>query len=184
MYYFSRLVVFPAAILLVACVNVPTGPSVMVLPGNGKNFDQFRNDDYLCRQFANQQTDFKTPKSSAAFSGIESTAIGTALGAAAGAAFGGGRGAAVGAGAGLLGGGLVGSGTAHSSSTINQERYDIAYIQCMYANGHRVPVSGGLAEESRRNTNQDSYSYPPAPASSGRSIPPPPTGYPPAPPPY
>lgn len=182
MYYFSRLTVFSAAILLAACVNVPTGPSIMVLPGNGKNFDQFRSDDYLCRQFASQQTDFQTPKSSAASSGMESAAIGAALGAAAGAAFGGGRGAAIGAGAGLLGGGLAGSGTAQSSGTISQERYDIAYIQCMYANGHRVPVAAGLVEGSGGNVNQGSYAYPPA--SSNRYIPPPPAGYPPAPPPY
>lgn len=84
MRYFSRLIVFPVAILLVACVNVPTGPSVMILPGNGKSFDQFRSDDYLCRQFASQQTDFQTPRSSAASSGMESAAVGAALGAAAG----------------------------------------------------------------------------------------------------
>ncbi|BBL34054.1 hypothetical protein Nstercoris_00283 [Nitrosomonas stercoris] len=183
MSYVSKFVIFPATILLTACVNIPSGPSVMVLPGNGKNFDQFRSDDYLCRQFASQQTDFQTPKGSGAFSGIESAAIGTALGAAAGAAFGGGRGAAVGAGAGLLGGGLAGSGTAQSSSTISQERYDIAYIQCMYANGHRVPVAAGLVEGSGGNVNQGAYSYSPA-TSSGRNIPPPPAGYPPAPPPY
>jgi hypothetical protein len=27
--------------LLGACATVPTGPSVMVLPGGGKSFDQF-----------------------------------------------------------------------------------------------------------------------------------------------
>ncbi|MXS85670.1 hypothetical protein ABO04_07055 [Nitrosomonas sp. HPC101] len=182
MRYFSRLIVLPAAVLLAACVNVPTGPSIMVLPGNGKNFDQFRSDDYLCRQFAGQQTNFQTPKSAAVSSGVESAAVGAALGAAAGAAFGGGRGAAIGSGAGLLGGGLAGSSSAHSSGSISQERYDIAYIQCMYANGHRVPVSAGLVEGSGGNVNQRTYSYPPA--ASGRYIPPPPSGYPPSPPRY
>lgn len=179
MRYFSRLLVFSTIVLVTACVNVPIGPSVMVLPGSGKTFDQFRSDDYLCRQFASQQTGFQTPKSSATSSGVESAAVGAALGAAAGAAFGGGRGAAVGAGAGLLGGGLAGSGTAQSASSISQERYDIAYIQCMYANGHRVPVSAGLIEGTGGNVNPRT-----PPVSSERYIPPPPPGYPPAPPPY
>ena len=34
---------------------MPTGPSVMALPGTGKNFDQFRADDASCRQFAYAQ---------------------------------------------------------------------------------------------------------------------------------
>lgn len=181
MRHFSRLIVLSAAVSLVACVNIPLGPSVMVLPGVGKNFDQFRGDDYLCRQFANQQTNYETPKNSAVSSGMESAALGAALGAAAGAALGGGRGAAVGAGMGLLGGGLAGSGTAQSSGSISQERYDIAYIQCMYANGHRVPVSAGLIEGAGGNMGQGVTSNP---SSSGRYIPPPPPGHPPPPPPY
>jgi hypothetical protein len=179
---FSRSVVILPVALLVACVHMPSGPSVMVLPGSGKNFDQFRSDDYLCRQFALQQTDSKTPMQAAMSSGAGSAAIGTALGAAAGAALGGGRGAAIGAGTGFLGGGLAGSSTAQSSSTISQERYDIAYIQCMYANGHRVPVSAGLSEGfSGSNINYD-HGSPAQP--SGRYIPPPPPGSPPPPPPY
>ena len=39
--------VFPiaAGLLLTGCVVVPTGPSVMVLPGNAKDFEQFKGDD-------------------------------------------------------------------------------------------------------------------------------------------
>jgi len=181
MQYFLRLIVFSTAALLAACVHVPTGPSVMVLPGNSKNFDQFRSDDYLCRQFASQQTDFQTPKQTGISSGMESAALATAIGAAAGAAFGGGRGAAIGAGAGLLGGGLAGSSTAQSSSSLSQERYDIAYIQCMYANGHRVPVSARFTEGLSGGTNQG---VSPVPSPSNRNIPPPPPGNPPPPPPY
>lgn len=181
---FSRLIVFSAAVSLAACVHVPLGPSVMVLPGAGKNFDQFRSDDYLCRQFASQQTNYETPRDSAVSSGMESAAIGAAIGAAAGAALGGGRGAAVGAGMGLLGGSLAGSGTAQSSGSISQERFDIAYIQCMYANGHRVPVSAGLVGGLGGDINQGTTSsYPYPSTSSGRYIPPPPPGYPPSPPP-
>src|SRR2546429_226234 len=50
--------VFPVAVglLMTACATVPAGPSVMVLPGNGKNFEQFQADDAVCRQWAAQQT--------------------------------------------------------------------------------------------------------------------------------
>lgn len=177
----SRSIVFLPVVLLVACVHVPSGPSVMVLPGAGKNFDQFRSDDFLCRQFASQQIDAQTPRQAAISSGVETAAVGAALGAAAGAALGGGRGAAIGAGTGFLGGGLAGSGAAQSSGMIRQERYDIAYIQCMYANGHRVPVSAQLSEGLGGHS---SYDYPPPQQPSGRYIPPPPPGSPPPPPPY
>ena len=50
----------PAALalagLLGACAYMPTGPSVMALPGTGKSFDQFRADDANCRQYAFQQS--------------------------------------------------------------------------------------------------------------------------------
>ena len=42
-------------LLLAGCVSMPSGPAVMVLPGSGKNFDQFRADDMDCRQFAANQ---------------------------------------------------------------------------------------------------------------------------------
>jgi len=47
-----RVIWLPLAALLglSACTVMPTGPSVMALPGTGKSFDQFRADDYDCRQ--------------------------------------------------------------------------------------------------------------------------------------
>ena len=46
--------IFACLTLLAAlgCVYVPTGPSVMVLPGGGKSFEQFQGDDAVCRQWA------------------------------------------------------------------------------------------------------------------------------------
>jgi hypothetical protein len=44
------------ALLLSACATAPTGPSVMVLPGSGKPFEQFQADDTICRQWAARQT--------------------------------------------------------------------------------------------------------------------------------
>src|SRR6266568_6172666 len=63
---------------------------------------------------------------------------------AAGAAIGGRSGAAVGAGGGLLVGSAAGADAADRSAYGVQRRYDYAFIQCMYAKGHKVPVSGRL----------------------------------------
>lgn len=168
-----RRLILPAIILLLSgCASLPSGPSVMVLPGTTKSFEQFRNDDYWCQQFALGQVGGVTPNQAATNSGLGTAAVGTAIGAAAGAAIGGGYGAAAGAGTGLVAGSLVGSGAASSSGYAAQDRYDAAYIQCMYAKGHRVPVSGQFSTEVSRQP-----STPPA------NIPPPPPGLPPPPPP-
>src|SRR5438046_3876700 len=78
--------VLPVAVglLMTACATVPAGPSVMVLPGNGKNFEQFQADDAVCRQWAAQQTG-TTTKRATTESAVSGAAIGTVLGAAAGA---------------------------------------------------------------------------------------------------
>lgn len=180
----AKLFVMPLAILLSACVHIPTGPGVMVLPGANKTFDQFKADDYLCRQFASEQIGGQTARRASIASGMESAAVGTVLGAIAGVALGGGRGAAIGAGSGLLAGGLTGSGAARSSGHIGQERYDAAYMQCMYATGHRIPSPGRFATEGY--LNRGGYNqYAPSRAPSERFEPPsPPPGYPPPPPPY
>ena len=79
---------------LAGCASIPTGPSMMALPGSGRSFDQFRYDDYACRQFAYEQVGGTTPNQASVSSGIGNAAVGAGLGAAAGAALGGGRGAA------------------------------------------------------------------------------------------
>lgn len=152
---------------LSACVAVPAGPggpgpSVRVMPGAGKSFDQFRFDDGACRQFAYEQVGGVTPGQAAEQSAVGSAVVGTVLGAAVGAAVGGSSGAAVGAGTGLLVGGAAGVGAADASAYHVQRRYDIAYGQCMYSKGHRVPGAGA-----RR-------SAPPAPPGYYYGPPPPP----------
>jgi len=172
-----------AAFLVAGCVSMPSGPSVMTLPGNGKSFDQFRNDDFDCRGFANHQVGGDTPNSVGADNAVRNAAIGTAVGAVAGAAFGGHNGAAVGAGTGLLFGSAVGAGTAGASQYELQRRYDIAYTQCMYSKGHQVPTSGRVSQ----SRSAVSYTPPPPPPpqsyGSGNAPPPPPAGTPPPPPP-
>ena len=45
-----------AALVVAACASIPTGPNVLVLPGNGKSFEQFQTADAVCRQWSAQQT--------------------------------------------------------------------------------------------------------------------------------
>ncbi|WP_305906977.1 YMGG-like glycine zipper-containing protein [Methylomarinum sp. Ch1-1] len=157
-------------ISLSGCAYMPTAPSVMVLPGTAMSFEQFRQDDYFCRQYAYAQVGGVSANQAAVDSQVGSAIAGTALGAAAGAALGGGRGAAIGAGSGLVAGSMVGSGEGRRAAYATQRDYDNAYIQCMYAQGHRVPVSGHFYYENQ------------IPEESSRQIPPPPPGSPPPPP--
>jgi hypothetical protein len=94
-----------------ACATTATGPSVVVLPGEGRSHEQFRADDVRCR--------------AAAAADLPSTA-----------------------------GGYVSA----------QGRYDMVYIQCMYAAGHQVPMRGAAPR---------SRDAPPAPP-AGTPPPPPP----------
>ncbi|MCB1908966.1 MAG: hypothetical protein KDH15_16490 [Rhodocyclaceae bacterium] len=153
-----------AAVLLSACTNIPAGPSVLVLPGTGKSFQQFRSDEQLCRRYASDLLGGKTPDGAAVDAGIRSAAVGAVLGAAVGAAADGGHGAATGAGVGLAAGGLIGTGTGSASGYGTQNRYDNAFIQCMYASGHRVPVSGAMTGLPRSGSQR--Y-YPPPPPPPG-----------------
>lgn len=152
--------------LLAGCAVVPTGPSVMALPGTGKNFEQFRRDDIECRRYAQYQIGGGAADHAAVDAGVRSAAIGTVVGAVAGAAIGGRDSAGVGAGAGLVMGSLAGTGAAQSSAYATQRNYDNAYIQCMYASGQQVPVPASLAR-SRNQVPADvpaaAPAYPPPP---------------------
>ena len=187
----SRGVVAAALVIALAvsgCATIPSGPSVMVLPGSSKNFEQFQMDDGLCRQWAGQQTG-TTNDQAAAGSTVQGAAIGTLIGAAAGAALGAAAGnpalgAAAGAGAGLLGGSAVGASRGDAYAGSLQGRYDQAYVQCMYAKGNQVPVARGSRAQ------QPTYSPPPPPpppppaaTTVPPGTPPPPPGPPPPPPP-
>ncbi|MDP1525208.1 MAG: YMGG-like glycine zipper-containing protein [Rhodocyclaceae bacterium] len=164
----KKISVIVLAMLLGACATVPTGPDVMALPGTGRTFDEFRADDLACRDYAFQQIGGKARAEEANNESLRNVAIGTAIGAVAGAVIGGRDGAAIGGGSGMIIGSVAGSESARSGSFGSQRRYDMAYAQCMYAKGHRVPVSGNYTTTS------------PA-ANPVTSIPPPP-GNPPPPP--
>ena len=156
-----------AAAALAGCVSVPSGPSVMVLPGDGRSFDQFRFDEADCRNFAASQAG--SAEQAQSDSMARSAVLGTVVGALAGAAIGNnsrsvGTGAAVGLGLGAV----AGSGASQSAGYSVQRRYDIGYQQCMYAKGHKV-----AGYQARASTG----SYPPPPpqgyAPSQGYVPPP-----------
>src|SRR5690349_17265548 len=51
----SKAALVVAVSLAAACASpppLPTAPSILVLPGTGKSFDQFHADDQECRGFA------------------------------------------------------------------------------------------------------------------------------------
>lgn len=147
-------------LLLNACATEPMGPTIAVMPAPNKPFDVFQSDQAVCKQYASSQVQGGAQQANNRQVGT--AVLGTLLGAGLGAAIGGGQGAAIGAGAGALGGTAVGAGPAAGAQYSLQQRYDLAYAQCMYSHGNQVP----------------GYQRPPPPGYS-----PYPPGYPPPPPP-
>jgi YMGG-like Gly-zipper len=125
------------------CATIPTGPSVQVMPGSGKTFEQFQTDDAVCRQWAGQQIG-QSPQEAMNQSTGTGAAVGTAAGAVLGAVIGSasghaGTGAAIGAGSGLLVGTAAGANAGQAYGMEAQRRYDITYQQCMVAKGNHIP---------------------------------------------
>src|SRR5256885_14816647 len=119
-----------ALLLLGASASVPTGPSVMVLPGSNKTFEQFRFDDYECRQYASEYSGGKTAEQASADAGVRSAAAGAAIGALAGAAIGGNaNSAAAGAGPGAPRGAVARTGAGAPSAPPGQGRFGIGSPQ-------------------------------------------------------
>ena len=129
------------------CAVLPRGPSVMVLPAPGKPFEVFQAEDMNCREWAARQIGMSQQEiadsnmiSGAAVGTLVGAGIGAALGAASGHA---GAGAAIGAGSGLLVGTASGAEGSRVYGYEAQRRYDMAYMQCMYANGNQIPGMSG-----------------------------------------
>jgi hypothetical protein len=168
-----RAVPIAAAVLILAglsgCVTAPMSPSLVTLPGTGRSFDQFRADDYNCRLFGEVQIGLRTAQSAAAAAMPVGTNPGAPAATTSAAFVGGGQGGAIGQAVtppGVIPSSNLPAGTSYAA----QQRYDNAYIQCMYASGNRVPV-------------YDAGPRPASVASQPSNIPQPPAGAPPAPPP-
>jgi hypothetical protein len=151
----------------------------MALPGTGRTFAQFRADDDACRRFALDRIGGQTAQRAANDSTAAGAITGAAVGAVAGAAIGGASGAGVGAGTGLVVGTVAGSAAGAGTGYDAQRRYDEAYVQCMYASGHKVPVAEGSVRPTPAPAATAASRMPPLPP----GVPPPPAGAPPAPPP-
>jgi hypothetical protein len=146
-YNSKPLIAFALAPMLAlgACtVAPPTGPSVVSLPGPGKTFPQFQQDDNYCRNYAQSRNQGAGAQAAGASNNAATTAVvGTLIGAAAGAALGSlsgnvGAGAGIGAGAGLLGGASVAGGNAQQAADSLQGQYDVSYEQCMVGYGNTI----------------------------------------------
>ncbi|MRR33876.1 glycine zipper family protein [bacterium] len=157
------------ALTLGGCVTLPSGPSVMSLPGSGKSFDEFQADDFACRQWAGARIGLPPQEAvnqNVASGAVAGTAIGAGLGAAIGAAAGNpGIGAAIGAASGLLVGTSSGLNAGYAYGWEAQRRYDMAYMQCMYASGNQVPSSRQRYQRYQRHA-------PPPPPAGYNSVPP------------
>ena len=137
-YIFSA---FAAAMIAGGCASVPSAnetgsaPSVGVLPGGGKTMAQFNTDDVACRGAAHARATDNTPLPVAMGLGsvevassrsrvtlrdrsedTEST------------------------------GSIFGNSPAIDPKMLTvQQRYDTAYVQCMYSRGHKIPVNGSVS---------------------------------------
>lgn len=129
-------------LLLAACAQTPLGPTVAVMPAPGKPFDVFQSDQLLCKQYAEGQVAGQAENANMRAVGAAAltTALGAGLGAAIGSASGAaGLGAGIGAGSGALGGAGIGAMQSDRANMTIQQRYDIAFSQCMYSRGNQVP---------------------------------------------
>jgi hypothetical protein len=146
--YFG-LTLLPVLALGACSIAPPSGPTVVAMPGQGKNLAQFQKDDNTCRAYAqSKMTDSgqvaANAHNNAAVTAVAGTLIGAAVGAGLGSLGGNiGAGAAVGAGAGLLGGSAVAGGNTQAAADSLQGRYDVAYAQCMVANGDTIQQPQG-----------------------------------------
>lgn len=175
-----------ALLALAGCATLPSGPSVMVLPTQGKPFEVFLSEDALCRSWAQQQLGVNTQEVASNNVAAGAT-LGTVLGAGIGALFGAasgnaGAGAAIGAGGGLLLGTASGAESAQVYGYEAQRRYDNSYVQCMYAKGNQVPTTTRVRSRSGYGQGRVYTSPPPPPEREFvPSVPPVPPDYFPAP---
>ena len=143
------------------------GPTVMVLPAQGKPFEQFQAEQGMCKQFADDQVRGQAEEANS--TGVLEGIGGTVLGAGLGAAIGGGRGAAIGAGSGAIAGTAVGASTSGRQQGGIQQQYNNAFAQCMVAKGNQIQ------QPAPRPQRTVVYAPPPPPTIVYTSPPPPPT---------
>ena len=176
----AKLAAGAALLILGGCATEPYGPTIPVMPGPGKPFAQFQQDDAQCQQFAGDRVAGRVDQVNN--NALGAAVVGTALGAGLGAAVGNGRGAAIGAASGAVVGSSIGANEAAWGERGIQRQYNIAYAQCMTSKGNRVgprhrryppPPPGYGAPPPGYGPPQGNYG-PPSPPQG--SPPPPPSG--------
>ena|SRR5450631_3095475 len=114
---FLKSVTLAALALLAGCETMPVvGPTVTTLQGDGKSHDEFRTDDADCRQFASAQLDEAKSASADPMGGVTSATRG---------------------GTGSL---IDGTDSAQYVGYGLQQRYNRAFVRCMYIKGNKVPL--------------------------------------------
>jgi uncharacterized protein YcfJ len=161
----AALTALSTAVLLAGCATQPMGPSIPVMPAQGKSMDQFQADENYCEDYASGRSNGKVKEAND--QELKNGIVGAALGAGIGALAGNTKGALIGGGIGAVLGGSSGAG--YDQHRV-QRTYDIAYAQCMTARGDDV---GGPRRRRMRR-----YAPPPPPPGDypGDYPPPPPPG--------
>jgi hypothetical protein len=151
------LVTTALAAVLSGCVTPPMGPTIPVMPGPNKSLQAFQQDENTCEGYASQRVAgaAEAANNQALGTGVLTTALGAGLG----AAVGGGRGAAIGAASGAVVGTGIGANTSAGAQYGIQQRYDMAYAQCMQTRGDKVPHP----HRPRMYPPPPPYPYPPPP---------------------
>jgi uncharacterized protein YcfJ len=146
-------------VLLAGCAEQPYGPTVPVMPAQGKSMAAFQQDEAACEQYASDNVQGRIDRTND--KEAQNTVIGAILGTAVGAAVGNTKGAIVGG----VAGGAIGNSSAHPGyrQAGIQGQYNMAYAQCMTSRGNTVEDRG------------PPRGYGPPPGYG--SPPPPPSGY-------
>jgi hypothetical protein len=124
-----------AALVTGACASLPadSAPTVGVLPGGGKDMAQFNLDDIACRSVATAKAKENSPLPVAMGLGnrieVASTRTRPAIRANTEST-----------------GSVFGNAVATDNTAFTrQQRYDTAYVSCMYSKGHKIPVGEALS---------------------------------------
>jgi hypothetical protein len=103
---------FAAVLALCGCASPAIGPTIAVMPAPTKSFEVFRLDQRQCMEHATAQGDMV--QAGMVQGGMAQEDM-------------------------VEGGAANGANPARQARVSSQERYDIAYAQCMSSRGNRVP---------------------------------------------
>jgi len=125
-----------AALVSSACASLPadSAPTVGVMPGGGKDMAQFNQDDIACRGVATAKAKENSPLPVAMGLGnkveVASTRSQVVIRDASKEST----------------GSVFGNAVSTDNATFTtQQRYDTAYVSCMYSKGHKIPVGDGMS---------------------------------------